>query len=150
MDRNHSFAQPTELGGVAGPRLQLKHVYAIYTGQFRSWFLITAPTSLLASVVLLKADQRVRAIFGGIPIREIQYHWSEIGETYVLRFGSFFVSWFLGCLALAAIATAVNAWTLMTAIVFGGATATRGRANTLGRCCLQPCLRSARSSRAWG
>jgi lysylphosphatidylglycerol synthetase-like protein (DUF2156 family) len=108
VDLNHTSVQPVKLGRVPRPRLQLKHVYAIYTGQFRRWFGITAPTSVLAAVVVLLADQRVRAIYRGIPIREIQYHWGEISETYVLRLGSFFISWFLGCFALAAIATAVN------------------------------------------
>jgi small-conductance mechanosensitive channel len=54
------------------------------------------------------ADQRIRAIYGGIPRSEIQYHWGEISETYVLRFGGFFIAWLLGCFALAAIATVVN------------------------------------------
>jgi hypothetical protein len=83
-------------------------VYVLYGGQFRRWFAITAPTSLLASVVVLMADQRIRAIYRSIPHGEVQFHWDEIAETGVLRFGSFFISWFLGCFALAAIATAVN------------------------------------------
>jgi hypothetical protein len=86
----------------------LKDVYGLYGGQFRRWFAITAPTSLLASVVLLMADQRIHAIYGSIPRGEIQYHWGEILEAGFLRYGSFFISWFLGCFALAAIATAVN------------------------------------------
>src|ERR1700688_4515449 len=32
----------------------------------------------------------------------------EVAESGVLRYGSFFISWFLGCFALAAIATVVN------------------------------------------
>jgi hypothetical protein len=107
VDLNYS-SQQVELGGVPRPRVLLKHVYSVYGNQFRRWFAITAPTSLLASVVLLMADQRIRAIYGSIPRGEIQYHWSEIAESYVLRFGSFFISWFLGCFALAAIATVVN------------------------------------------
>ncbi len=108
MDPNYLTAQPVELGGVPRPRLLLKDVYRIYTGQFRRWFLITAPTSLLASVVLLMADQKIRAIFRSIPIRELPHLWGEVAETGVLRFGSFFASWFLGCFALAAVATVVN------------------------------------------
>jgi len=108
MDLNYSSVRPVELGGVPRPRLLLKDVYSLYGSQFRRWFFITAPTSLLASVVLLMADQRIRAIYRSIPRGEIQYHLSEIAETYVLRFGSFFISWFLGCFALAAIATVVN------------------------------------------
>ncbi len=108
MDPNYLTAQPAELGGVPSPRLLLRDVYSIYTGQFRRWFLITAPTSLLASVVLLMADRRIRAIYQSIPRGEIQFRWIEIGEASVLRSGSFFISWVLGCFALAAIATAVN------------------------------------------
>lgn len=108
MDLNYSSVQPVELGGVPRPGSLLKDVYSLYGGQFRRWFFITAPTSLLASVVLLMADERVRAIFRGIPFLEIQYHWGEIAESYVVRFGSFFISWFLGCFALGAIATVVN------------------------------------------
>jgi len=108
VDPSYSVVQPVELGGAPRPRLLLKDVHVLYGSQFRRWFVITAPTSLLASVVLLAADQRIRAIYGSIPRGEIQYHWGEIAETYLLRFGSFFVSWFLGCFVLAAIATVVN------------------------------------------
>jgi hypothetical protein len=108
VDPNYLTAQPAELGGVPRPRLLLRDVYSIYTGQFRRWFLITAPTSLIASVVLLMADRRIRAIYQSILRGEIQFHWIEIGEASVLRYGSFFISWVLGCFALAAIATAVN------------------------------------------
>ena len=108
MDPNYSIVQPVELGGMVRPRLRLKDVYSLYTGQFRRWFGITAPTSVLASVVLLMADQRVRAIYGRIPRGELPFHWGEIAEAYVLRFGSYFISLLLGCFALAAIATVVN------------------------------------------
>jgi hypothetical protein len=108
VDLSYSNAQPVELGGMPRPRLLLKDVYVLYGSQFRRWFLITAPTSVLASVVLLMTDQRIRAIYRSIPRGEIQYHLSEVAETYLLRFGGFFISWVLGCFALAAIATVVN------------------------------------------
>ncbi len=108
MDPNFSFVQPVELGGQPSPGLLLKNVYALYGSQFRRWFGITAPTSLLASVVLLMADHRIRAIYRSIPRGEIQFHWGKIAETSVLRSGSFFISWLLGCFAVAAIATVVN------------------------------------------
>ena len=108
MDPNYSTAQPVEPGGVPSSGLLLKNVYTLYGSEFRRWFVITAPTSLLASVVLLMADQRIRAIYRSIPPREIPYHWGEVAETGVLRLGSFFIAWLLGCFALAAIATAVN------------------------------------------
>jgi len=108
VDLNYSIVQPAELGDVPRARVMLKDVYGLYGNQFRRWFGITAPTSLLASEVLLMADQRIHAIYGSIPRGEIQYHWSEILEAGFLRYGSFFISWFLGCFALAAIATVVN------------------------------------------
>ncbi|MGA2377045.1 MAG: hypothetical protein ABSF72_16120 [Candidatus Sulfotelmatobacter sp.] len=108
MDPNYLTAQPVELGGIPRPRVLLKDVYGLYADQFRRWFFITAPTSLLASVVLFIADQRIRAIYARIPRGEIQFHWLEIGEASVLRYCGFFISWILGCFALAAIATVVN------------------------------------------
>ena len=108
MDPNYLAVQPVELDGVSRPRLLLQDVYSLYGSQFRRWFGITAPISLLASVVLLMVDQRIRAIYSGIPFLEIQYHWGEIVESFVLRFAGFFISWFLGCFTLAAIATVVN------------------------------------------
>jgi hypothetical protein len=108
VDPSYSIVQLVELGGVPPPRLLLKDVYGVYTGQFRRWFGITAPTSVLASLVLLKADQQIRAIYQGIPRGEIPYHVGKIAETGMLRYGSFLVSWFLGCFALAAIATVAN------------------------------------------
>lgn len=108
MDQNYSIVQPVEPGGAPTPTLLLKNVYTLYGSQFRRWFAITAPTSLLASVVLLMADQRIRSIYGSIPRGEVQFHWDKIAEAFVLRFGGFFVDWLLGCFILAAIATAVN------------------------------------------
>jgi len=108
VDGNYSTAQLADVGGVPIPSSLLKNVYSLYRNQFRRCFAITAPTSLLASVVLLMADQRIHAIYGSIPRGEIPYHFGEVAETGVMRFGSFFISWFLGCFALAASATAVN------------------------------------------
>jgi hypothetical protein len=100
--------QPVEFGGVRRPRLRLKDVYTVYTGQFRRWFAITAPTSLLGSAILLLADRKIREIYRSFPITQISRHSLEVAESYVLRYGSFLISWFLGCLALAAIATVTN------------------------------------------
>lgn len=108
MDPNYSFAQPVELDGGPRPRLLLKDVYRVYTGQFRRWFTITAPTSLLASVVLLMADRKIKEIYRSFPITQISHHMLEVAESGGLRYGSFFISWFLGCSALAAIATVAN------------------------------------------
>jgi hypothetical protein len=108
VETNYSIEQPVELGGVPRPGLLLKDVYSLYGSQFRRWFWITAPASLLAALVLWMADERIRTIFRAIPMRELPYHWGELAEAGVLRYSSFFVSWFLGCFTLAAIATVVN------------------------------------------
>jgi hypothetical protein len=108
VERNYLIVQPVELGGVPRPRLVLKDVFSVYTGQFWRWFAITAPTSVLASVVLLMADRKIREIYRSFPITQIFHHMLGVAESGVLRYGSFFISWFLGCFALAAIATVVN------------------------------------------
>jgi hypothetical protein len=108
MDQNYLIVQPVEFGGAPRPRLQLKDVYKTYTAEFRRWLAITAPTSLLASVVLLMADRKIVQIFRSFPITQISFHMLEVAEGGSLRYGSFFISWFLGCFALAAIATVIN------------------------------------------
>jgi hypothetical protein len=100
--------QQAEGSSAPSSRQLLRTVYSLYRGQFRRWFAITAPTSLLAAVVVLIADQQIRAIFRSIPRFEFLRHLAEIAEAGVLRFGSFFISWLLGCFALAAIATVVS------------------------------------------
>ena len=108
MDLSYSNAQPVELGGMPRPRLLLKEVYSVYASQFRRWLAIAAPTSVLASGTLLMADRKIREIYGSFPITQILFHKLEVAETGVLRYGSFFLSWFLGCFALAAVATVAN------------------------------------------
>jgi len=108
VDPNYLIVQPVEFGGASRPRLVLKDVYRVYTGQFWSWLAITAPTSLLASRVLLMADRKISEILRSFPITEISYHRLELAEAGALRYGSFFTGWFLGCFALAAITTVVN------------------------------------------
>ena len=108
MEPNYLTAQPVELCGAPSSSLLLKSVYALYSGQFRRWFGITAPLSLLASVTLWMADDRIRAIYRNIPRGELAYHPGVIAEAFALRFGAFFSSWLLGCIVLAAIATVVN------------------------------------------
>jgi hypothetical protein len=82
-------------------------VQRIYTRQFREWFAITAPTSVVAALILALADREIRTIY-------LSRSWFEItqptmlAETFGLRFGSYFFAWFLGCFALAAIATVVG------------------------------------------
>jgi hypothetical protein len=108
MDSNYLVVQPVEFYGPPRPRLLLKEVYGVYASQLPRWFAITAPTSVLASIILLMADRKIREIYGSFPISQILFHNLEVAETGVLRYGSFFLSWFLGCFALAAIATVAN------------------------------------------
>jgi hypothetical protein len=108
VEQNYLIVQPVELGGVGRPRLRLKNVYAGYTGNLARWFAITAPTTLLGSIVIWLADQKIHALYKSFLITEIRYHWAEVAESLALRYGSFLISWFLGCFALAAIATIVN------------------------------------------
>jgi hypothetical protein len=67
-----------------------------------------APTTLLAGVVLLWADRQIKGILSGIRWFEVPIRWDKLIEAGMLRFGSFFVTWFLGCFALATIASVVN------------------------------------------
>ncbi len=108
VDPKYLIVQPVEFGGVPRPHLRLKDVYAVYAGQFRRWFAITAPTSLLAAVVVLMANRKISEIYRSFPITQISHHSLEVTESGALRYGSFLISWFLGCLALAAIATVAN------------------------------------------
>jgi branched-subunit amino acid transport protein len=83
-------------------------VHSLYHRQFRRWFGIMAPTSLLAGLVLVLADMRIRDIFRNIHRGEFASHVVDIAAAGALRYGSFFLSWVLGCFALAAIATVVS------------------------------------------
>jgi hypothetical protein len=94
---------PQDLG--VGPLF--KKVQVLYHQQFREWFAITAPTSVIAAFVLYLAHQRMREIFLSIPRGTIPYHRLEMAEAGLYRFGSFFIAWLLGCIALGAIATVV-------------------------------------------
>jgi hypothetical protein len=67
-----------------------------------------APTSVFAGVVLLWADRQAKAIFRGL-FRSPRF--SSLGHgrrSNGLRFGSYFAAWFLGCFALATVASVVN------------------------------------------
>ncbi len=107
MDVSYPPQQPFEVGGVSPSRRLLNNVFILYRQQFRRWFAITAPTSLIASVVLVIADRQVREIFSHVPRYQIP-HLVDLAESFALRFGGFFTAWLLGAFALGAIATAVN------------------------------------------
>jgi hypothetical protein len=108
VDPNYSLASQVEVVGGARPGLLVKRVYTLYRERFSHWFGITAPTSLLATAVIWLADRRIRAIYGNIPRGEARYHFGEIAVAGAQRVGSVFLSWLLGCFALAAIATVVS------------------------------------------
>ena len=67
-----------------------------------------APTSILAAIVLVLADQRIKAISRAIPRGEFASHYFDVFLMSSIRFGGFFLSWIFGAFALAAIATIVS------------------------------------------
>lgn len=108
MEPNYPSLQQAEEIKPVGFSPLFGKVQRIYVQQFREWFAITAPTSVVAAMILVLADQKIRAIFQtGHRFSEI-YNPTTLVETGLLRFGSFFFAWFLGCFALAAIATVVS------------------------------------------
>ena len=90
------------------PGLLLRNVHTLYHSRFRRWFAITAPTSVLAALVLLVANERIYAIQGGRPLDLIHPDYVRMAEIMLVRFGCYFLVWFLGCFALAAIAGEMN------------------------------------------
>ncbi len=108
MDPGYPSQQPLEHSRIIGSRVSLHDVFQIYRLQFSRWFAVTAPTSVIAALVLLATDWKVREILAAIPRASLHLPWSEVVLAGVLRFMGFFVAWLLGCFALAAIATIVN------------------------------------------
>ena len=108
MESKWPPASQAEAGALTRPRFLLQQVHLLYRSRFWTWFAIMMPTTLLADVVLLWADRQAKAIFKAVPFFEISRHWDNVVEATALRFGSFFAAWFLGCFALASIASVVN------------------------------------------
>ena len=108
MDTNHSQGLEAEVRQTAQPALLIRSVHRIYQERFWRWFGIMVPASLLAGLVVTLAEQRVRAIFSSIPRGQAAQHYLDILAGNAIRFGSFFVSWLLGCFALAAIASVIS------------------------------------------
>lgn len=107
MELNYSNGLQADLEIAPRPLLLLQKVHLLYRGQFARWFRITAPTSLLAAFVLYLADQQVRAILKDV--QDIFFvHFEQMAGAFLIRFIGYFLSWFLGCFALAAITTEVN------------------------------------------
>ena len=67
-----------------------------------------APTSVFAGLVLLWAEKQAKAILRTVPFSQISHRRDVVVETLAFRFGSYFVTWFLGCFALAAVASIVS------------------------------------------
>ncbi len=108
MESNWQPASQAEAEALPRPGFLLQRVHDLYRDQFRRWFAIMAPTSVLAAIVVFLSDQRVKEIFRSIPRGETRYHSGEFVEGLALKLGGFFVSWLLGCFALAAIAAVVH------------------------------------------
>lgn len=107
MEQSYSLAPQADVRRASGRDL-LESVHRLYGNKFWTWFGITAPPSLLATVVLGFTHQRIKIILSGIPGGALHDHWGEIAEANGLRLAAYFFSWFLGCFALGAIATLVS------------------------------------------
>jgi hypothetical protein len=101
-------ASQAEADAPPRPRFLLQQVHILYRNQFWTWFGIIAPTSLFAGFVLLWSEKQAKAISNAVPFFEISYHWDKLVEATVVRFGGLLAAWFLGCFALASLASVVN------------------------------------------
>jgi len=108
VESNYPPASQVEAVAPPRPGFLLQQVHLLYRNQFWTWFGIMLPTSLLADVVVVGADRQIRSMFKAVPLHEIPNHWDKVVAAGILRFGSFFAVWFLGCFALATIASVVN------------------------------------------
>jgi hypothetical protein len=109
VESNYSLALQGQ--GVDAPRpgLLVRTAYRVYKNRFSTWFAIMAPTSLIAAGILTLADYRIRQIYKSIPRGDFLLHPGVIVIPLIWRFGSYFLSWLLGCFALGAIGTEVSA-----------------------------------------
>ena len=96
MESNWPLASQVEVKALPRPGFLLQQVHTLYRAQFLRWLAIMAPTSVLASLVILLSDQQVKAIFRSMPRGETRYHAGEVVQALALRSGGFFVSWLLG------------------------------------------------------
>jgi hypothetical protein len=108
LDLSYPPTQPLEIGSTPHERVSIHDVYIAYRQRFAQWFAITAPTSLIASFVLYAADQQIRSISRNFTLDWMRTHAGDIALATIVRYGSFFVAWFLGCIALAAIASELS------------------------------------------
>jgi len=96
VESNWPLASQVEVKALPRPGFLLQQVHTLYRAQFLRWLAIMAPTSVLASLVILLSDQQVKAIFRSMPRGETRYHAGEVVQALALRSGGFFVSWLLG------------------------------------------------------
>lgn len=108
MDTSYSHVLQAETARTAQPGVLLRSVHTIYKEQFWRWFSIMAPTSLLGGLILVLVDWRVKEMFRSVPPGVFLFHLADFAGAIALRLGGFFLTWLLGCFALAAVATAVN------------------------------------------
>lgn len=82
------------------PRSQdlLRRTYQLYRTNFRTWLAITAPASILATAVVIMADDKVRAISYAVSPRDYVDGWREMLEAFLIRYGAYFLAWLSGCL----------------------------------------------------
>lgn len=108
MEASYPPALQAEIENPPRPGLLLKDVHNLYRRNFTRWFKITAPTSLIAALLFYLTDAQVRSILRNVPIEPFHIYLPHLAGAFVVRFGGYFLSWLLGCFALAAIATEVN------------------------------------------
>jgi hypothetical protein len=108
LDLNYPPARPPEFDGIQHERLSIHDVFIQYRRHFGRWFAITAPTSLIAALVLFLKDQQVREIYRNISRSTIQFHMGDIAKADAISCAGYLLAWLLGCFALAAIAAKMN------------------------------------------
>jgi len=108
VDTNLASLQPANDAGVPQIGPLFRKVQQVYLGQFRRWFGITAPTSVVAAVIFGLAGQWVGRTLASIVPERFFYHRTELIEIALLGLGSFFAAWLLGSFALGAVATIVG------------------------------------------
>jgi hypothetical protein len=104
VDLNYSHLSAAEQQPSA--RALLQTVHHLYGKHFGRWFAITAPASVLASIVFLLCNDKATAILNSLPrgVEMLNHPW-EMAESALLRLCGFFYSWLMACFVLGAIAT---------------------------------------------
>ena len=90
----------------AGTHALLTRTWRIYRDGYRHWFAICAPTSVLASLVVIVCDWKIREFLQDM--RPWDARWQLWLGLIGFRLSEFFLPWLLGCFAFGAIATGVS------------------------------------------